>query len=169
MKGRKKKAPAAPPDTSATPFFARFLESQAPDEDAEAAVSERAPRAEYTTTRGGAKKSAAKKSAAKKSASKKSAGKKSAGTKTAAATAVTLKYPSDRDEWVLYPYHVEAARIGPGAGRQTLKYPSDNDEDAALAAVYVDKKDAPKTATRAKAKEARVKITIPSRDIYDAG
>jgi hypothetical protein len=134
------------------------------DEDAEASVSESAQRAQFTYARGGAKKSAA-----KKSASKKSAGKKSAGTKSSAAVkAVTLKYPSDKDEFILYPYHVEAARIGPGAGRQTLKYPSDNDEDAALAAFYVDKKDVPTTA-RAKAKEARIKITIPSKDIYEAG
>jgi hypothetical protein len=170
MKGREKKVTAAPPEAAAaTPFFARFLEGQTPEEDAEATVSERAPRAQYTTTRGGAKKPAAQKSAAKKSASKKSAGKKSAGTQRAAAKAVTLKYPSDKDEWVFYPYHVEAARIGPGSGPQTMKAPSDGDELPAFAVSYVDRKDAPPTTTtKAKAKEARVKITIPRKDILEA-
>ena len=160
MKGRKKQSPAAPPEIIATPFFVRFLEGQQPEEDAEATVSERAPRAEYTTSRG-AKKSAAKKGGAKKGAAKKGAGKK------AAAKMVTLKYPSDGDEIVFYPYHAEAARIGPGAGNQTQKYPSDGDEQVAFAATYVDKADVPSTA-RAKPKEARIKITIPRKDILEA-
>jgi hypothetical protein len=153
MKGRKKQAPAAPPETVATPFFVRFLEGQQPEEDAEATVSERAPRAEYTTTRG-AKKPAAKKPAAKKGGAKKSA----------TAKMVTLKYPSDRDEYIFYPYHAEAARIGPGAGPQTMKAPSDNDELPAFAAVYVDRKDVP-AAARVKPKAARVNFTSPSKDL----
>lgn len=156
MKGRKKQAPAAPPETVATPFFVRFLEGQQPDEDAEAAVNERAPRAQYTTSRG-----------AKKSAAKKGGAKKSAGKKAAAAKMVTLKYPSDGDEIVFYPYHAEAARIGPGVGDQTHKYPSDGDEDVAFAATYVDRKDVPTTA-RAKPKDARVKITNPRKDLLEA-
>lgn len=168
MKGRKKQAPAAAPEPAdAAPFFARFLESQQPEEDAEAKVSARGRRAQATAkSRGGAKKSAAKKSAAKKSGAKKSAGKKV--TAAASAKAVTLKYPSDRDEWVLYPYQLEAARRGPGSGDQTLKYPSDGDEDTAYALSYVDRKDVPATA-RAKAKEARVTITKPHKDIMDVG
>src|SRR5687768_8196813 len=110
MNDRKKKSPAVTPE--ATPFFARFLESQEPEEDAEAKVSASARRAQATAkSRGGAKKSAGKKAAAKKSAAKKKAG--------ATAKAVTLKYPSDRDEFVLYPYHIEAVRRGPGSGNQT--------------------------------------------------
>jgi hypothetical protein len=161
MKGRKKQAPAAPPETVATPFFVRFLEGQQPEEDAEATVSERAPRAEYTTSRG------AKKPAAKKGGAKKGAAKKSAGKKATAAKMVTLKYPSDGDEIVFYPYHAEAARVGPGAGKQTQKYPSDGDEDVAFAATYVDRADVP-TAARAKPKEARVKITNPRKDLLEA-
>ena len=154
MKGRKKKAPAAPPDTAAaTPFFARFLESQEPEDDAEAKVSSSHGRAQATTKSRGAKKGGAK---------------KSAGTKKAAARLATLKYPSDRDEYIFYPYHAEAARTGPGSGPQTMKAPSDGDELPAFAATYVDRKDVPATA-RAKPKEARVKFTVPSRDIYEAG
>ncbi len=166
MKGRKKQTPAAPPETVATPFFVRFLEGQQPEEDAEATVSERAARAQYTTTRG-AKKPAAKKGGAKKGGAKKSAAKKSAGKKAAAAKLVTLKYPSDGDEIVFFPYHAEAARRGPGAGDQTQKYPSDGDEQVAFSAIYVDKADVPSTA-RAKPKEARIKITIPRKDILEA-
>ena len=162
MKGRKKQAPAAPPETVATPFFVRFLEGQHPEEDAEAAVSERAPRAQYTTSRG------AKKPAAKKGGAKKGGAKKSAGTQRKAAPLATLKYPSDKDEIVFYPYHAEAARIGPGAGNQTQKYPSDGDEDVAFAATYVDRKDVP-AAARVKPKEARVKITNPRKDLLEAG
>jgi hypothetical protein len=161
MKGRKKQTPAAPPGPVATPFFVRFLEGQQPEEDAEATVSERAPRAQYTTSRG-AKKPAAKKGGAKKGAAKKSAAKKGA------AKMVTLKYPSDGDEIVFYPYHAEAAKIGPGTGEQTQKFPSDGDENVVFAATYVDKADVPSTG-RAKPKEARIKITIPRKDIYEAG
>lgn len=156
MKGRKKQPPAAPPETVATPFFVRFLEGQQPEEDAEATVSASAPRAQYTTARG-----------AKKPAAKKGGAKKSAGKKAAAAKLVTLKYPSDHDEIVFYPYHAEAARIGPGAGDQTQKFPSDGDDDVAFAAVYVDKKDVPATA-KAKPKEARIKITNSRKDILEA-
>ena len=164
MKGRKKDAPPAEAGTTTTPFFARFLEGQEQEEDAEAKVSARRGRAQATAkSKGAAKKSGG----AKKSGAKKSAGKKSA----AAAKFMTLKYPSDRDEYVLYPYHVEAARVGPGAGAQTLKYPSDNDEYAALAATYADKKDVPKTALgqRAQQKFARIDFTSPSKDIDEAG
>jgi hypothetical protein len=160
MKGRRKQAPAAPPETVATPFFVRFLEGQHPEEDAEAAVSERAPRAEYTTSRG------AKKPAAKKPAAKKGGAKKSAGTKGKAAPLATLKYPSDRDEIVFYPYHAEAARIGPGSGAQTMKAPSDNDEFAAFAATYVDRRDVP-SAAKVKPKPARVNFTSPSKDLLE--
>ncbi|HEX8500731.1 MAG TPA: microviridin/marinostatin family tricyclic proteinase inhibitor [Pyrinomonadaceae bacterium] len=177
MKGRKKDAPPAEAGTTATtPFFARFLEGQEPDEDAEAKVSARRGRAQATTKSGGSTKKSGggRKSGAKKSAAKKSAGKKSgaAGKTTAAAKAVTLKYPSDNDEFVLYPYRIEAARLGPGSGRQTLKYPSDGDEDTSFAVTYVDRKDVPKTAQaqqRATEKFARVNITRPQKDILDAG
>ena len=159
MKGRKQKAPAAPPDTAAaTPFFARFLESQEPEEDAEAKVSSSHGRAQATAKSRGAKKGAAKKGGAKKSA----------GTKKAAARLATLKYPSDKDEYIFFPYHVEAARVRPDTSPQTMKAPSDGDELPAFAATYVDRRDVP-AAARAKPKEARVKFTVPSRDIYEAG
>jgi Serine endopeptidase inhibitors len=159
MKGRKKQAPAAPPETVATPFFVRFLEGQQPEEDAEATVSERAPRAQYTTSRG-AKKPAAKKGGAKKGGAKKG------GANKGAAKIVTLKYPSDRDEIVFYPYHAEAARIGPGSGAQTMKAPSDNDEFAAFAATYVNRKDVP-AAAKVKPKAAPVNFTSPSKDLLE--
>jgi|GEM_PF-1706851 len=139
MKDRKKKD--APPGT--TPFFARYLEGQT-NEDAEAKVTERAGRPSAT---------------AKKSA-KKSAGKKSSGTQAAAASPrVTLKYPSDNDEYIYFPYHVEAATKGPGKGAQTLKYPSDNDEEGGVYALYADEADAPKAGAKAKAKDAQVRLT----------
>ena len=107
MRGRRKKDEAAAPSGApATPFFARFLEGQH-DDDAEAKVTARRVRASYTEKQGARKAAAAKPTAAKLQ---------------------TLKYPSDGDEQVFYPYQVEAAKIGGGSTRQTLKYPSDRDD-----------------------------------------
>jgi len=135
----------------ATPFFVRYLEGQ----DAEAKVNEGRGQANFTykeearsTKKGGAK------------AAAKSGAKAGGGGKKAAAPLQTLKYPSDRDEWIFYPYHVEAA-AAPTSGRQTLKYPSDNDEDRGYYAVYADPKEAPKSETTkaAKPKETGVRLS----------
>lgn len=140
MKGRKKKGPAAPPpEAAATPFFARFLEDQHGG-DAEAKVSARRSRAQ--------------------AAAKSSGGAKSSG------TLQTLKYPSDRDEWVFYPYHLEAATAKAGPTRQTLKYPSDRDEDIEpYFALYADAADAPKTASAKPKKGSKISLTSKADDI----
>jgi hypothetical protein len=160
MKGIKKKAGAAPPPVedaaAATPFFARFLEDQHADDD-EAKVTERGGRAPFTYK----ERAAAKSDTTKTKATKPKAG---GVTKTKAATAVTLKYPSDRDEWVLYPYHVEAASIK-GSTRQTLKYPSDRDEVDGYVPVYINAADAPKSASAKPKKDAKVALTTKAADI----
>ena len=140
MKGRKRKSPVLPPpEAAATPFFARFLEDQQGG-DAEAKVSARRGRAQAAAKSGGGSKSTAK--------------------------AVTLKYPSDRDEYVLYPYHVEAATVKAGTARQTLKYPSDRDEDIGpYVPVYIDAADAPKTTTAKPKQDAKVRLTRKTDDI----
>ncbi|HLM55829.1 MAG TPA: microviridin/marinostatin family tricyclic proteinase inhibitor [Pyrinomonadaceae bacterium] len=148
MKDRKKRSASRPED--ATPFFARYLEGQT-EEDAEAKVTERGGRANVVFAKKATKKSA------KKSAKK--SGKKSSGARAAAAPAMTLKYPSDRDEYVYFPYHPEAATAGPGSRMQTLKYPSDNDEGDALYAVYANESDVPKTAKAKPKKDAAVRLT----------
>lgn len=142
MKGRKTKGPAAPPSDAAasTPFFARFLEDQH-DGDAEAKVTSRRPRAQATAKKPGA-------------------------TAARSSTPQTMKAPSDGDEWVFFPYHVEAATAQAGASRRTLKYPSDNDEGDAYFALYADAADAPKTATSKPKlkKEAKVRLTTKAAD-----
>ena len=152
---RKDRKDASP---QATPFFVRYLEGQ----DAEAKVNEGRGQSNFTykeearsTKKGGAKKSGAKKSGAKSAA-----GGKKGGAGGAKAPIITLKYPSDRDEWIFYPYHVEAA-TAPTAGRQTLKYPSDGDEERGYYAVYVDPSEAPKAETTkaAKPKETGVRLS----------
>ncbi len=150
MKKRDKKD-ASP---QATPFFVRYLEGQ----DAEAKVTEGRNQPNFTykeearsTKKGGAK------AGAKKSSKK---GAAAGGNAKAAPPLQTLKYPSDRDEWIFYPYHVEAA-AAPTSGRQTLKYPSDGDEDRGYYAVYVDPSEVPKAATTkaAKQKETGVRLS----------
>ncbi|HEV2860707.1 MAG TPA: microviridin/marinostatin family tricyclic proteinase inhibitor [Pyrinomonadaceae bacterium] len=149
MKDRRKK-PAPRPEEAATPFFARYLEGQT-EEDAEARVTERGGRANVVfANKAGAK-------SAKKSAKKSS--KKSSGARAAAAPAMTLKYPSDRDEWIYYAYHAEAATRGPGLRDQTLKYPSDNDEGDAVYALYVNESDVPKSDKAKPKKDAQVRLT----------
>lgn len=142
MKGRKKKGPAAPPSDAATstPFFARFLEDQHGG-DAEARVSARRPRAQATA-------------------------KKSGATTKRASQPQTMKAPSDGDEWVFYPYHVEAATVKGTATRQTLKYPSDRDEGDVYIALYADAADAPKAASKKPTlkKDAKIHFTSPTRD-----
>lgn len=43
----------------------------------------------------------------------------------------TLKYPSDRDEWELYPYYLSIDEVPKDKAekKMTLKYPSDSDEE----------------------------------------
>ena len=150
MKVGKKKA-APPPPEIATPFFARFLEGQDAD-DADAKVTERHGRASYTEKQG-----------ARKSTSR--------VTKTTAAKTSkmqTLKYPSDGDEHVFYPYMVEAATVKGSAARQTLKYPSDRDEVDAYVPVYVNAADAPKTAKGKAKKDAQVRLTTKAADIDES-
>ena len=158
MRGRKKKdAPESRP--AATPFFARYLEDQhAGDEDAEAEVTEPRRTEPFTYKERGAAKSAKGAKYVTKSAAK------SAAAKSAAAQ--TLKYPSDRDEWVLYPYHAEAATAKAGSTRQTLKYPSDRDEIDAYFPVYADAADAPKAASASAKpkKNATVRLTTKAAD-----
>ena len=140
MRGKKREGAAPPPPDpeTTTPFFARFLEGQH-DEDAEAKVTARRGRA-HATKKAGAK---------------------------AASKLQTLKYPSDRDEYVFYPYHVEAATAK--ATRRTLKYPSDSDEDVGpYVPVYLDAADAPKTATARPKKDAKVRLTTKAADIDEA-
>jgi Serine endopeptidase inhibitors len=139
MRGRKQKDSAAPTqDAAATPFFARFLEDQHGG-DAEAKVTTRRGRAQAV------------------------AGSRSTK-KTTATQFQTLKYPSDRDEWVLCPYHVEAATAKAGATRQTLKYPSDRDEIECYFPVYLNAADAPKTARAKPKKDAKVRLTTKAAD-----
>ena len=116
----------------ARPFFARYLEGQEPD--AEAKVEGGRSRSNFTY-----------KEATEKSGEK-------------SAKAVTMKYPSDNDEYVYYPYHPQAAEQQAKAPRHTLKYPSDSDEDGPYYALYQDEADVPKRAT-AKPKEAAVRLT----------
>ena len=143
MKVGKKKAAPAPQET-ATPFFARFLEGQDGD-DADAKVTARRGRAPYTTKQSMSKAAAAKPSKLQ-----------------------TLKYPSDGDEQVFYPYKVEAATVKGAAARQTLKYPSDRDEVDAYVPVYVDAADAPKTAKGKAKKGAQVRLTTKAADIDES-
>ena len=83
MTGRNQNGRAVPPPEAATPFFARFLETQ---HDGDAAAK-------------------------------------------AEARAMTLKYPSDRDEDNVHPQTPAAAATAKaGPSRMTLKYPSDRDE-----------------------------------------
>ncbi|HEV7889693.1 MAG TPA: microviridin/marinostatin family tricyclic proteinase inhibitor [Pyrinomonadaceae bacterium] len=152
MRGRRKKDEAAPPsDAVATPFFARFLEGQHDDEDdADAKVTERRGRASYTEKQGG----------------RKSTSRVSKTTAAKPAKLHTLKYPSDGDEQVFYPYHAEAATIKGGSARQTLKYPSDRDEVIdPYVAIYINAADAPKTATGRAKKGAKIALTSKSDDI----
>ena len=159
MKSKDKKdaSPKAARVDTATPFFARYLEGQ--EADAEAKVSEGKNQSNFTYKEGarGSKKGGAK--AVNKASTKVSTAGK-VGQKTAKIPVQTLKYPSDRDEWIFYPYHVEAATITAGR-RQTLKYPSDNDEGDPYYAVYADVKDAPKEGAKAaaKPKEASMRLT----------
>lgn len=147
MRGRRKKVEAAAPTPApATPFFARFLEGQH-DDDTEAKLTAGRGRASYTEKQG-ARKATTAKTTAKASASK----------------LQTLKYPSDGDEQVFYPYQLEAATVKPGAARQTLKYPSDRDEADPYVAVYADAADAPKTAKGKAKKGARVLLTTSTAD-----
>ena len=72
---------------------------------------------------------------------------------------------------------VEAALVG-ALGAESVStvidagglmiYTANGPENYRRAATYVDKADVPSTA-RAKPKEARIKITIPRKDIYEAG
>ena len=149
MKVGKKKA-APPPRETATPFFARFLEGQDAD-DADAKVTERRGGASYTEKQG-ARKSTSRKTMSAAPASK----------------LQTLKYPSDGDEHVFYPYKVEAATVKGAAARQTLKYPSDRDEVEAYVPVYVDAADAPKTAKGRAKKDAQVRLTTKAADIDES-
>lgn len=160
MKNKKQlKQPPAPRNETATPFFARYLEGQDAEPDAEARVSGGRRKAEVRTGAGGAKK-AAKKSAAKKSGAK----------KAAKIPLQTLKYPSDRDEYILIPYKLEAVTATEGL-RVTKKFPSDLDEDVTLKfpsdgdddnagyyAVYANKADVPKSAA-AKPREAKINLS----------
>ena len=141
MGGRKRERPAPSPQDAetTTPFFARFLEGQYDGDDAEAKVTARRGRAQAT---------------------------KKAGAK-ATRKLQTLKYPSDNDEYVLYPYHVEA--VTAKATRATMKYPSDRDEDIGpYVPVYLDAADAPKTATAKPKKDAKIRLTTKSADIDEA-
>lgn len=143
MRGRRNKDEAVRPSGApATPFFARFLEGQHADDDAEAKVNARRSRAPYTEKQGARKATAAKATADKLQ---------------------TLKYPSDGDEQVFHPYQVEAAKIG--TTRQTLKYPSDRDEGDPYVAIYADAADAPKTAKSKAKKGAKIVLTSKSDDI----
>lgn len=128
MKNKKKQnKPQAPRNETATPFFVRYLEGQSVEPDAEAKISGKRRTARATT--GGAKKSAKKKAAPPK--------------------LVTLKFPSDNDEYVLYPYHIDAdvkvVNLPPKF--ETRKFPSDNDEYGPYFPVYINRADVPKTAT----------------------
>jgi hypothetical protein len=162
-KNRKDASPETARTETATPFFARYLEGQSAD--AEAKVSEGRSQSNFTfkedarsTKKGGAKKGGAKKGGAKASAA--SASKNTAAAK--AAPVQTLKYPSDGDELVLYPYHLEAVNVKDTQRRPvTLKFPSDNDEGDAYYAVYADAGEAPKATakTAAKPKDASVRLT----------
>jgi hypothetical protein len=157
---RKDASPEAARPETATPFFARYLEGQSAEADAEAKVSEGRGQSNFTyketarsTKKGGAKADA--KSGAKKGSAKSAA---TSGNAKARPPLQTLKYPSDRDELVFYAYHLEAAEAK--ASRQTMKYPSDSDEDTALYAVYADAKEAPKSDTaKAKPKETGVRLS----------
>ena len=152
MRGRRKKGEAAAPSSAtATPFFARFLEGQHADDD-EAKVSARRGSAQFTYK----ERATAKATTAKSSVSKTTAAKPP--------KLQTLKYPSDGDEQVFYPYQVEAATIK-GSTRQTLKYPSDRDEGDPYVAIYINAADAPKT-SKAKAKKgAKIALTSKADDI----
>ena len=153
MRGRRKKGEAdAPTCAPSTPFFARFLEGQHADDD-EAKVTASRARASYTEKQGARKTTAAKSRVTKTTAAK-------------PAKLQTLKFPSDGDEHVFYPYQVEAATVKGGGGtRQTLKFPSDRDEGDPYVAVYIDAADAPKT-SKAKAKKgAKIALTSKSDDI----
>jgi hypothetical protein len=83
---------------------------------------------------------------------------------------VTLKYPSDNDELVFYPYKAEAIELtqGPRATKKfpsdldevdavTLKYPSDNDE-VGYYPTYASRAEVPK-GRAAKPKEGRLQIS----------
>lgn len=174
MKNRKHKGapPEAPSPETVTPFFARYLEGQAPEPDAEANVSAGRGQAEFTYKSAKAtKKSSTKKSSksGKSSATSKSAkSAKSSKSKSARPPAVTLKYPSDTDELVFYPYKPEAI-AATGGLRATRKYPSDLDEAVTLKypsdddevgyfPVYTSRAEVPKGAS-AKPKEGRVQLS----------
>lgn len=160
MKNRKQRKPApASPSETATPFFVRYLEGQDAEPDAAAKVSGRRRAAEARVGSGGSKKSA-KKSAAKKP-----------GKAAAAVPLQTLKYPSDRDEYVFYPYKLEAAEATQGFRFATKKFPSDQDEDVTqkypsdndddtegFYAVYADAADVPRAAA-AKPRAAKIALT----------
>lgn len=156
MRNRKQQdaPPEAPQAEAVTPFFARYLEGQAPEPDAEANVGGGRQRAEFTYK-------SAKKSSSKSTKTAKSAkSSKSAKSTAARRPDVTLKYPSDNDELVFYPYRAEAVSDS-GAlrpGDTTQKFPSDGDEGNAFFALYADKTDVPKGAS-AKPKEVRVSLS----------
>ena len=165
MKSRDKKdaSPEATRRGKATPFFARYLEGQDAEADAEAKVGGGKDQSNFTfkekarsTKKSGAKKGSTKKSAAKVSDG--SASQKSAADKMKGATLMTLKYPSDRDEWVFYPYHPEAVKANYKSRPVTLKFPSDNDEGDAYYAVYADASEVP-LSEQTKAKDTTVRLT----------
>jgi len=167
MKNRKHRETPheAPQPETVTPFFARYLEGQTPEPDSEAKVSGGRGQAEFTY------KSAKRKSASKttKKSAKPSKSAKSSKSATARPPAVTLKYPSDNDELVFYPYKAEAIDVTEGL-RATRKYPSDLDEAVTLKfpsdddevgfyPTYASRADVPKGAAAAKPKEARVQLS----------
>ena len=165
MKSRDKKdaSPEATRGGKATPFFARYLEGQDAEADAEAKVGGGKDQSNFTFKEkaGSTKKAGAKKGSAKKSAAKVSAGsatKKSAAGTMKVATLMTLKYPSDRDEWIFYPYHPEAVKPKYKGNPVTLKFPSDNDEGDPYYAVYADASEAI-NAEQTKAKDTTVRLT----------
>lgn len=122
---RKKKS-AAPADS--TPFFARYLEGQ---------VGSGQTSAEVRSSRGGAYAKA----------------KAKASAKAPRPPLMTLKYPSDKDEWTYAPYYGSTADV-PEKYRDpivTLKFPSDSDEHW-YDASYLRKADVPTGKSKASGK-----------------
>jgi hypothetical protein len=70
----------------------------------------------------------------------------------------TMKYPSDNDELVFYPYYTEEIAGNTANIASTNKYPSDGDDDSPLYAFYLDAQDVPKS-RKVKPKDARVALT----------
>lgn len=118
-----KKKSAAPADS--TPFFARYLEGQ---------VASGQTSAEVRSSRGGAYAKAKAKASAKASRP----------------PLMTLKYPSDKDEWTFAPHYGSTTDV-PEKYRDTivtLKFPSDSDEHW-YDASYLSKADVPKGKAKA--------------------